>query len=243
MRNRALIVAGVVLVAAAAFAAGSIISSFRSPSEYVSGMAYHSPYLYHGSQRTVNINVTTTTGSLVRRIRALTAIWDVDFTGTYFWVSTWTSPYWVYRLTSTGSVMGSFRGPARGYGITYDGRYLWYSSPDAGNMVWQLTTAGSVVSSFKGPGSYNGGLDWDSRGYLWLCDWPGSGGGVFRMTTVGSVVESYRPIPAGRRPSGCAWDGNYVWYCTYNSRYVYQLDTVITSIVPASLGKVKALFR
>jgi hypothetical protein len=168
----------------------------------------------------------------------------VHFTGTYFWVCTYATSM-VYRVSSNGSILESFSGPAEGYGITTNGTYLWYSSARSGNMVWQLTTTGSIISSFSGPGNFNGGLDWDGRGYLWLADWGGPGsGGVFRMTTVGSVVESYRPVPTGGRSSGCAWDGRYVWYCEVNlPRYVYQMDTVIPSVAPASLGKIKALFK
>jgi hypothetical protein len=62
MRSKVLILGCFVAVAATAFAAGSIISSFRSPSSYVTGMAHYGPYLYHADYSNSNIHVTTTTG-------------------------------------------------------------------------------------------------------------------------------------------------------------------------------------
>ncbi|HUV87191.1 MAG TPA: hypothetical protein VMX79_08765 [bacterium] len=239
MRKWALTTACVFLVAGTAFGAGSIISSFRSPAASPIGMCYQGGYLYHMNHPAGVIYQTTTTGSIIRSITGPASGIGVHFTGSYFWVSTY-SPSMIYRLSSSGSILQSFTGPAAGYGITTNGTYLWYSSARSGNMVWQLTTAGSVIRSFAGPGSFNGGLDWDSRGNLWLANWPSSGGGVFRLTTTGSVVESYSGVG---RPSGCAWDGSYVWYCDYNGKYVYQMDTVITSVLPESLGRIKSIYR
>lgn len=207
-------------------------------------MCYQGGYLYHMNTPDGAIYQTTTKGSIVRSMYGPPSSMGVHFTGTYFWVCTYATSL-IVRLSSNGSFLESFNGPAPGYGIATNGTYFWYSSARSGNMVWQLTTTGSIVRSFSGPGTLNGGLDWDARGYLWLADWarPGSGG-VFRITTVGSVVESYRPVPNGGRSSGCAWDGFYLWYCDLNPpRYVYQIDTAITPVVPSSLGKVKAVFR
>ncbi|NIT37440.1 MAG: hypothetical protein GTN49_13255 [candidate division Zixibacteria bacterium] len=243
MRKGILVTMSVVLAAGAAFAAGSIISSFRSPfyPGYAKGMDHRGQYLYHVSNYRNYIYETTTTGSIVRSITAPRMTMGVYFTGSYFWTCSF-SPAMVYYLTTTGSVVRSFAGPAYGYGLTYDGRYLWYSSAIA-DRIYRLTTTGSVVMSFSHPGTFAGGLDW-ANGYIWAADWPSSGSGVYRVTTTGSVVESYRPVPNGGRPSGCAWDGNYLWYVDYNSpRYVYQITTALTSIVPSSLGKIKSIYR
>lgn len=230
-----------VLVAGTAFGAGSIISSFRSPCSYVMGMGYHSPYLYHADYTTSRIYTTTTTGSVVRSMSAPASSLGVDFTGTYFWVACY-SPSMIYQLTSTGSTVRSWSGPASGYGITYGGTYVWFSSARSGNNIYQYTTVGSLVRSFRGPGTFNGGLDW-ANGYIWVGDWPATNAGVFRITTTGSVVESYRPVPSRGRSAGVAWDGGYLWYSENTSRYVYKIDTVLTSIVPTSIGKIKSIYR
>lgn len=235
---------GIVLVlgAVTAFGAGSIISSFRSPhyTGWPKGLAYHAGYLYHGSNYSYDrIYQTNTAGSIVRTITCPTNTVGVEFTGTYFWICTF-SPTYIYQLASTGSVIKSFYSPVA-TGITFDGTYLWGSTWN-NNTVYKLTTAGSVLSSFRGPASAVGGLDW-ANGYIWLAN-RSAPYGVYRITTAGSVVESYVPAPGASQPMGCAWDGNYVWYNDYvGAKYVYQMDTVITSVVPSSMGKIKSIYR
>jgi hypothetical protein len=241
MRKGILLTACLFLVAGTALGAGSIISSFRSPAAYVMGMGYYSPYLYHADYTNRRIYTTTTTGSVVRSISSPAGTLGVDFTGTYFWVSCY-SPRMVYQLTSTGSAVRSFTPAADGYGITFDGTYVWFSSARSGNMIYQYTTAGSLIKSMSGPGSFNGGLDW-ANGYIWVGDWPPTNAGVFRITTAGSVVESYRPVPSGGRSAGVAWDGGYLWYSVNAANWVYKIDTVMTSILPSSLGKIKSIYR
>lgn len=243
---RWIIILGYVFFAVSmAFGAGSIISMFGTPVTYEpAGICYYGNYLYHMSNREGAIFQTTTTGSVVRSIPGQSHGFGVHFTGTHFWTTIY-MPGMVYYRDSNGSILNSFAGPAEGYGITFDGTHLWYSSARAGNHVWRLTTTGSIVSSFVGPGMFNGGISWDARGYIWLADWrPGYAGGIYRVTTSGSVVESYVPPPMGSRPCGCAWDGMYVWYCVFDSpRRVYQMDTLLTSVLPASVGKIKSIYR
>jgi streptogramin lyase len=243
MRKGILLTACLVLVAGTALGAGSIISSFRSPATYVMGMGYYSPYLYHADYSGRRICVSTTTGSLVRTVSAPAGTLGCDFDGTYYWVAGY-SPAYLYQLTSTGSVLRSWSVPsgASPYGITFDGTYVWYSSARSGNMIYQYTSVGSLIKSMSGPGSFNGGLDW-ANGYIWVGDWPSTNAGVFRITTTGSTVESYRPVPSGGRSAGVAWDGGYLWYSNYTNYYVYKIDTVLTSILPSSLGKIKSIYR
>ena len=242
MRKGILLTACLVLVAGTALGAGSIISSFQSPhyTGFPKGMAYHGGYLYHASNSDYNrIYQTTTTGSIVRTITCPANTIGVEFTGTYFWTCSF-SPTYTYQLTTTGSVIKSFFSPVA-TGITFDGTYLWGSTYGA-NTVYKLTTAGSVLSSFRGPGTAVGGLDW-AKGYIWLAN-RRAPTGVYRITTAGSVVESYVPAPGASEPMGCAWDGNYLWYNDYGgAKYVYQIDTVITSVIPSSLGKIKSIYR
>lgn len=242
MRKRIIINFVFAAVAAGAFGAGSIVSSFPSPFwTFGKGLDFHGGYIYHVTNATRTCYQTTTTGSIVRSITFPNDMRGVHFTGSYFWASDNVA---VYRLDTNGSVLNSFATVWAHYGLTFDGTYIWGSTVNSGNLITKMTTEGSVVSSFEGPGSYNGDLDWDS-GYLWVCDWPVSGGGLYRITTTGSVVESYVP-PSGptTRPSGCCWDGDYLWFLNFSEpRYVYQIDTARTSITPTSIGKVKALFR
>lgn len=241
MRKRFLVAGSIVLAGVTAFGAGSIISSFASPiSTYGKGLDYYGGYIYHVTNANTTCFQTTTTGSIVRSITFPSQMRGVHFTGSYFWTSDSTR---IFRLTTTGSILGTISTAAAWYGLAFDGTYLWGSNAST-QMITKLTTTGSVVTSFKPPGSLCGDMDWDGS-YLWLCDWPSSGAGLYRMTTTGSVVESYVPPPVtSPRPSGCCWDGNYLWFLNYNTpRYVYQMDTNITTVLPSSLGKIKSLYR
>ena len=244
MRKVSIILIATLCAAGAAFAAGSIISSFQSPFHptYVKGIDYYGGYIWHVSNAVNTIYQTTTTGSVVSSFTGPRSTTGVHCTGSYLWTCSY-SPAMVYYLTTTGTIVRSFSGPTDGYGLSFDGTYLWFSSARSGNMIYRMTTTGSVLNSFSGPGSFNGGIDY-TNGYIWVADWPGANAGIFRITTTGSTVESYRPVPTGSRTPGVCWDGNYVWYNDYSgTHYVYRMTTNLTSIVPSSIGKVKAMFR
>jgi hypothetical protein len=239
-----IVLLAIVVAAGAAFAAGSIVSSFQSPFHptYVKGMDYYGGYIWHVSNGSSTIYRTNTTGTIVSSFTGPSATMGVHCTGSYLWTCSY-SPRYVYYMTTAGSVISSFMGPNYGYGLTFDGTYLWFSSAVSGNYIYRMTTTGSVLNSFVGPGTFNGGLDY-VNGYLWVADWPSSGAGIYRITTTGSVVESYVPVPSGSRTPGVTWDGTYVWYNDYSgTHYVYRMTAVQTTIVPTSIGKVKALFR
>lgn len=241
MRTAFFVGVGLLAAAGIAVGAGSIISSFPSPiSTYGKGLDYYGGYIYHVTNANRICYQTTTTGSVVRSITFPSTMRGVHFTGSYFWASDNVA---VYRLNTSGSVLNSFSTNLAHYGLAFDGTYIWGSTARVNNQITRMTTTGSVVSSFRAPGSFVGDLDWVG-GYLWVCDWPTSGG-LYRVTTTGSVVESYVPPPGpSSRPSGVCWDGSYLWFLSYTTpRYVYQMDTVTTSILPASLGRIKSIYR
>jgi len=64
----------------------------------------------------------------------------------------------------------------------------------------------------------------------------------------GSVVKSFDDPPFAGNIVGLAWDGTYLWACqNYAARYMYAFQFIAHkpehAVLPASLGKVKALFR
>lgn len=237
----------VAVLAASTVLAGtlSVVSSFVSQKTWRKGLEYAGGYLYTTSNYSDNtIHVYTTTGSLVRTIPTPTSAMGVEVSHApsgYLWLNTF-SPYNGYRMVlSSGSVVTSFAGPASGYGISSDGTYLFWSTVTS-DMLYTLTTTGSVVRSFTQPGGFPGGVDYVAPGYLWLCNWSGSPF-IYYCTTMGSVIDSFS-TPLVARPSGVTWDGNYVWYHDYNSPNLCVRARVnFTNVAPASVGKVKALFR
>jgi hypothetical protein len=153
-------------------------------------------------------------------------------------------PHLIYRLRAdNGSVVGSF--PAVG---TYPGDvgfravdylyYMHYGPP--GPRLYRLhATTGSVYASY-GLAFSAAGMDYDAAGYLWMT---GNDNRIRKCTLTGSTLN-YMASPA-QGATGCGYDGTYVWVgTTWNPDYIWQLETVGGSAaVPASLGRVRALFR
>lgn len=143
----------------------------------------------------------------------------------------------IYLFETTGSVVSSFAA-SNPYGITWDGTYLWWLGSD--DVFRQCTSSGSIIRTFTASPITNGrDLGWDGR-YLWCPD--STRDYVYRLTTVGSITASFR-APGGLT-YGCTYDGKYLWVTDISTpRYAYRIDIGYTSIAPASLGKVKAIFR
>jgi DNA-binding beta-propeller fold protein YncE len=236
--------------AAAATTRGSIIRSFETPCNgRTDGIDFRAGYIYHANfNGPCELLKTDTSGSVISSLPEPPGAMDVDFTGSAYWVYAYSTrlPYdRIVRLNAGGSVVASYPAPSYGRGIAHAGTYLWYST--AGNHYWnyvyQLTTGASVVSSFQAPhgqGYLNRGLDWDGQ-YLWLAQAGTGGGRIYRITTSGSVVSSL--FLAVYQPTGVAWDGSCVWMADAVSEWIYQMTWTEVAVGPASLGRVKALYR
>ncbi len=223
-----------VLLAGTAFAGtASIITSFRSPCRNVRGIDYHGGYLYHAAV-SENIVVTTTTGSVVQTIRALYTGTGLDRTNIEFWTAT---GYLINRLSTNGSLLRSFMGPVRVRGITFGEGFLWLTGNDT--RIYKITVNGSVVNSFTLPRCNSYGICYRNR-ELWLAE--RSEGSIFQVTVGGSFIESY-PLP--QYPWGVTCEGQYIWYSSFMNGWVYKMLPIPygTAVTPASLGKVKALYR
>ncbi len=154
---------------------------------------------------------------------------------------------------STGSLVSTWTWstsmPYR-YGIccTHDGTnygsYIYQSYYD-GNF-WYSTTAGSLVSSFKIAATYDTDLAWDyGNRMIWYPNY--STGYVYGITTQGSILASWRVPSAVSYPYGIAYYGYYLYVTTSSGtpdEYIWIYDCPGTvGLTPASVGKVKALFK
>jgi len=164
------------------------------------------------------------------------AQYGAEYDGRYFWGGSQTTDY-IYQFTTAGSTVSSFAA-LNPYGITLERTYLWWLGAD--DVFRRCTTEGSVVSSFTIAAISDGrDLGWDGT-QLWCPD--STDDLVYSFTTAGSVVASFK-APGGST-YGCTFDGKYLWVTDIGTpRYAYQIDVSYTSVAPASLGRVKALFR
>jgi hypothetical protein len=235
--KRVLIIAVVAAVVSAFGGTASIVASFTSPcSSYAWGIDYHGGYVYHGDGHNY-IYRTTTTGSLLDSLDVGNASAGIDRTDFEFWCCNLGG--FIFRLSTTGSVIRSFEGPAyEAYGITHGEGFLWCS--DA-LYLYKLTVNGSLIGSFRLPATSHRGLCWAAP-YLWTAS--NARRMIYQTTQSGIVVDSFGTVP-GYTPHGVTWDGSYLWYTASSGvlLYVYKARLCFTAVTPASLGRVKALFR
>ncbi|HUU57447.1 MAG TPA: hypothetical protein VMW93_08905 [bacterium] len=258
----AALLAGV--AAASASRLGSIVNSFPARVNHLmpTGMAYADGYIWMMYVEGYMAKRAHPSGSVVRTFDFYPHIGSyrgLAYDGSYFWTSySYRDP--VPRLLKisppTMSVVGSyplskFNGPL--LGLEWDGKYFWMSILDTYYYVFRVASTGSIVSSFRNPYRY-------APGICYVDDLPGGprlfelNGDVFPpmfyVYKAPAHTFDYRFYPrhTGARNPGC-WDGEYLWtYANHDpggNEYCYQLvawepDYAVT---PASVGKVKALFR
>ncbi len=245
-------VLAVLACASAALAYGTLVSSFTAPSTFPNGVGWAS---WSTSGFWVNCNGNdyryrmTTTGSIY-------ASWTNPGTGSmgcgaaniggtgYVFVVDYNNRY-AYRIgMGSGSIYSSWAVPGSyPYGIDYcgtGGYYVYYTDQSARNLYFMDAYSGSIYRSHTLTFAPND-VGYDPRGYLWITT--GTGSVVNQCTTTGSVVRSFS-VSAYGYPAGCGCDGTYV-YVGINAplHSVLQFETAGVGVAPASLGKVKALFR
>lgn len=236
--------AAVITAVSAAQADVSIVASWPSPGQLPYGVTYDGSYIWVSCDETGKESVykcDPANGSVVSSFRVgTTGLFGCVYDGSYLWYDALDPglSYYMYKVTETGSVLASWPSPvARTVGCGWDGTYLWLSSY-FGSLGW-ATTAGSLVGSF--------GTSWRPTGvafdgyYLWTAEYHQPD--LHRLTTAGSVVASYL-FPAGE-PWGLGFDGEYLWVTSAGSPgYVYKADFGgYPAVAPASIGRVKALYR
>ncbi|UCH77511.1 MAG: hypothetical protein JSU81_07160, partial [Candidatus Coatesbacteria bacterium] len=151
-----------------------------------------------------------------------------------FWVTHYDNSH-IYRLSTTGSLLSSFRCPKDhpadiAMGVFSKINDVAVAIPDE-NLILYMTTTGSVVSSEPGPGSRVTAaalaLGDEATHTVYTCD------GVFTI-----------PKPGGLIPDTFGGPGYYfVWVTDMesNSLQLWQYDPE-QPVLPASLGRLKALF-
>lgn len=164
---------------------------------------------------------------------------------TSFFISNRANGY-IYKLTTAGSLAGSFACPAGApYGLGFTelynphGRGLFAACRDAGYIARLDMTTGSVLSTFAGPAAAVVTYDDFFAGHRDSNDvyWDYMSGPWRRFETMPA-----RPLGVA---AGVMWPIYDQWvklYVLCQNGYVYRYEGA-TAVAPASLGRVKALFR
>lgn len=233
----------VILATATSATGGSIVSSFISPARTNTGLAYEGGYLYLLDRAAVNtMYITTTTGSVVRpfhpSLNPPAYLSGIEKIPTGFWLAG--TGRGIYHTNNIGQIQKTLtNAPGDCKGLAFDGAILYYAKVTTSAWVYRLNTNGSVVGSFPSPGARVAGLDYDLP-YIWLAD-DFQNGKVYLVDRGGKVI--FRDTIPGVCPRGVAWGAGYLWVTAWYTRAVYKVEMPNVALAPASLGRVKALYR
>jgi DNA-binding beta-propeller fold protein YncE len=244
--------AGALCSAAAAWGWGSLVNSYPAPGQSPNGLAYLSATYICCSTNTPDKvwRIYRTNGSVVASYPttflepAGVAYGVIGSTG-YVWVADPSADY-IYRMGwNSGSIYASFPSPGEiPIGLAYateGGNYILYHTDYFNKRLYRLqATTGSIYASYLLP--YTPRDLGRGAGYLWIADTTNH---VIRAaTTAGSTVASF--LSQQGPPAGVCYDpaGEHVWVSVgvaVNRLFVYEIEGI--GVAPASIGRVKALFR
>jgi hypothetical protein len=147
----------------------------------------------------------------------------------------------IYTLTTTGSVLSSFRCPKDHPADLSGGYYKRYVAIPEENVALELTTGGSVVSSFRGPGTRLTAIN---------ANFPTDGvvgdPATHRVYFLGFGTAALEaPVGAwADRKTDAEPPYTFVWIVDATTNYIYKFSGApVPAVVPASFGRVKALFE
>jgi hypothetical protein len=248
---------------------GSLISSFYAePLRYGSvtyfpqGLTYGSGYLWVTYAEGIVTKRQFPNGALVGTFVCPEPAWGHELAwdgrrNYLYMTSIFSGIYWVE--SRNGSIIGSFpkppgAGPLFGieYNDYYPGRPIWVGDY---KKVFNLDTTGSVVKSFDlstwpyAPGAY--AFDKDTAGgpYIFVgAVRAGVAPWIYVVKPADfSVISSFVSPLYPSSLADITWDGRYLWgleNCEATVGWVKRFVVYSSPIVePASIGKIKALYR
>lgn len=173
------------------------------------------------------------------------------YSGNYLWVGDVENRCVYMSDPATGRVYLSYSVASAPSGLaveaTGDGGLApkaMFTDENVKTHVWRLQlTTGSVMSSFSFASQYMHDIAYDWRNNLVWATWGREGDIVGCDPDTGSIVTSF-PSPPGT-PCAFTYHGEYLWIGTtkdYHCVYKVHCPADI-SVAPASLGRVKALFK
>ncbi len=180
--------------------------------------------------------------------------------GPYLWMhDQGFAPVWFHRCNEgTGSIYSSmpiitqgcssvdFETP-RGEPAPIKSILMSVSIGIYGQHLLRFTTAGSFIDSFKPEITPWSEIAWDyGNGWLWL---PRDDYHPYyhAYDTHGSLVASFPPITAAHIPRGLDYYGEYLWVSsqTLSDPHILIIHCPVRypAVAPASVGRIKALYR
>jgi hypothetical protein len=251
---------GVMFAPVANAGMGDVLTSWPAPGEYtvINGIAFEGDYIWLKDRDCGFGGVVkcTTSGSVIKEIgfpfRGTAESNGLAFDGNYLWTIYFPLPgpvrYDFYvKYTTTGSEAGVFAvHPDILYlpsvSVSWDGQYVWTDERRKGvdKKAGKYTTAGSLLGTFSVPGKWGTDAAYYNDQLWYGTSYPYDT--VFGGVIGGDVVASF-PAPGGSCYA-VGFDGEYLWTADRNRpQYIYKVDIEVVAVAPASVGKIKTLYR
>jgi hypothetical protein len=246
--RRIVLCCGLAALAGAAFFVGSatayeFVGSYATPGSQPRGYVFSD--LYEGwlvddgaTPRVYHMYLST--GSVAASFAAPggAGAWGLcSASGAYFYLSNNSTSY-IYRVTTVGSVASSFRCPLDGpadMARVYPGPHLYVAVPGRNVVAVVDPATGSLLSSFAGPASH-----------VTAC--AGYDGSYAADDVTHTVYRSGKSFltgitsPLGLEEVSTWFDASYLYVVDDGTDRIYMYQSG-TPVEPASLGRVKGLFR
>jgi len=247
-----LVVAVTLCVVSMAFGAmGDILGSYKAPSNNIRGLAHSGTYLHVLVHPDTVYNVNPGNGSVRGSwtVPSSTSNRGLAYSsGGHVWVGSYNNDTVYNCHWTTGSVYGSWAAGHDPYGLapqqTGDGgagTTAIFSSDSSPSYTWRHNLAnGTVLSSFPMPNSDYRDITYDHRNGL---IWGAYGANIFGYAVAGNgSIRASFPAPPSTS-YGMAYY-NYVLFIGCTNGYIYRVSCPASvDVAPASIGKVKALYR
>jgi len=252
MTRSFLVIVAIFCLATAAFGAlGDILGSFQAPNNNIRGLAHSGTYLHVLVHPNGVYNVNPANGSIRGSWTAPSSSSNrgLAYSATgHLWIGSYNDDRIYDCNWLTGSVNNSWAAGHDPYGLaahqTGDGGVgvsAIFSSDSAPSYTWRHSlTNGSILSSFPMPNSDYRDIAYDHRNQLiWGAYGPNIYG--YSVSGAGSIVASFLAPPS--TSYGMAYYDSVLFIGCTNG-YIYRVGCPGTvGVEPASIGKVKALYR
>ncbi len=268
MNKTITIVLASALAAPAAFAAlGDVVASWPAPADYPLSLARGPDpaqmWVYCNGWPNKIFRVHSDTGSVYGSFlhyraqnyaRGLTFSYGspAPYSGSYLWVGDVLNRCVYMSDPTTGSVYMSYSVDSAPTGLaveaTGDGGLApkaIFTDENVKTNVWRLQlTTGSIMSSFTIESPWMHDIAYDWRNNLVWARYSKEGDIVGCDPDTGSIAASFRLV--GGAACAFTYFGEYLWIgTTQDDNHVYKVHCPVDSsrVAPASLGRVKALFK
>ncbi len=210
---------------------GEVISSFKTPATYPSGLTFDGTNLWLADRETDKIySIDPKTGKVLHTIES-PAYWPMGLAwdGEYLWNADFRGLTDIYEDKDgmifkidpkTGNILKTLKAPSKSpVGLAWDGEYLWCVDDVKDKVIQFSTVDGTTINSFTSPSTSPAGLSFDGK-YLWISDRIKDE--IYMVDPATGYVIVIADAP-GPYIQALAYDGKDLWAADYEDDKIYKV--------------------